>query len=485
MGGVVLSDLSLPVLVSLALAALSLLVRLLTPNRLVRRKLRLPLALAVLFPVVALALPFASFEPAVMGSVRSIANLGLALAVITFGVTVLANPLREDRLPTAVPNIVQDALIVGLFMLAGTMLLQEKFLTTSAVGAVVLGFALQDTLGNAFSGLAIQIEKPFHVGQWIRVGEHEGRVEEITWRATKLRTKATNFVIVPNSTIAKEAIVNYSEPVIPTQLDVDVGASYDATPDRVKAALYESLDNAALALREPKPIALLLDFGASAITYRARFWIEDFARDYEACDQVRSNIYYSFKRHGIEIPWPIEIQYSREFAPARAPSLTGEFAALLGSSALFGALDERERLACAALGEERLYTNGETVIREGAPGGSMFLIVSGQADVVIAGGLVRTLGPGDFFGEMSLLTGERRAASVVASQPCRLMEMTCEAFRGFVMAKPEVWKAMEPAVLARRAELLAMREKFAAERIPEEPDHSFLAGVRRFLRLPA
>jgi CRP-like cAMP-binding protein len=253
----------------------------------------------------------------------------------------------------------------------------------------------------------------------------------------------------------------------------------------VKAALYESLDNAALALREPKPIALLLDFGASAITYRARFWIEDFARDYEACDQVRSNIYYSFKRHGIEIPWPIEIQYSREFAPARAPSLTGEFAALLGSSALFGALDERERLACAALGEERLYTNGETVIREGAPGGSMFLIVSGQADVVIAGGLVRTLGPGDFFGEMSLLTGERRAASVVASQPCRLMEMTCEAFRGFVMAKPEVWKAMEPAVLARRAELLAMREKFAAERIPEEPDHSFLAGVRRFLRLPA
>jgi len=152
-----LSDLSLSVLVSLALAALSLLVRLLTPNRLVRRKLRLPLALAVLFPVVALGLPYSGFEPAVAGSVRSIANLGLALAVIAFGVTVLANPLRVDRLPTAVPNIVQDALIVGLFMLAATMLMQEKFLTTSAVGAVVLGFALQDTLGNAFSGLAIQI----------------------------------------------------------------------------------------------------------------------------------------------------------------------------------------------------------------------------------------------------------------------------------------------------------------------------------------
>ncbi len=480
-----LSDLSLSVLLSLALAALSLLVRLLTPNRLVRRKLRLPLALALLFPIVALGLPYAPVDAAALGPVRGIANLGLALAAITFVVTVLANSLREDRLPTAMPNIVQDAVIVGLFMVAGTMLMQEKFLTTSAVGAVVLGFALQDTLGNAFAGLAIQIEKPFHVGQWIRVGDHEGRVEEITWRATKLRTKATNFVVVPNSTIAKESIVNYSEPVIPTRLDVDVGASYDATPDLVKRALFEALDNAALVLREPRANALLIDFGASAITYRVRFWIADFARDWDACDQVRSNIYYSFKRYGIEIPYPAQVQYTRESAPARAPSLTGEFAALLASSALFASLDETERLACAALGEERLYTKGEAILREGEPGGSMFVIGSGQADVTIAGGLVRTLGPGDFVGEMSLLTGERRTATVVASEPCRLMEMTSDAFRAFVISKPGVFKTMEPAVLARRAELSAMREKYAAEQADEEPDHSFLAGVRRFLGLPA
>ena len=253
-----LSDLSISVLVSLALAALSLLVRLLTPNRLVRRKLRLPIVLALLFPIVVLGLPYTTFLPPMQGLIRSAANLGLALAFITFVVVLFANPLREDRLPTAFPNILQDAIIVGLFLLLGTLLMQEKFLTTSAVSAVVLGFALQDTLGNAFAGLAIQVEKPFHVGHWIRIGDHEGRVEEITWRATKLRTKATNFVIVPNGTIAKEAIVNYSEPVIPTRLEVDVGASYDAPPDLVKAALYESLSNAALVLREPGPNAALL-----------------------------------------------------------------------------------------------------------------------------------------------------------------------------------------------------------------------------------
>jgi small-conductance mechanosensitive channel/CRP-like cAMP-binding protein len=473
------------VTVALALAALSLLVRVLTPNRVVRRKLRVSIALALLFPVVAAGLQLSSLEPTALGLARSVANLGLALALITFAVVVLANPLREDRVPTAVPNIVQDAVIVGLFAVVATLLLREKFLTTSAVGAVVVGFALQDTLGNAFSGLAIQIEKPFHVGQWIRVGEHEGRVEEITWRATKLRTKATNFVVVPNSSIAKEAIINYSEPVVPTRLEIDVGASYGAAPDLVKSVLLEALGNAPLVLDTPAPSVLLQDFGASAISYRVRFWIADFAGDQEACDQVRTNLYYSFKRHRIEIPYPIQVEYRREWAPERAPETTAEFASLLERSALFATLDESERLACAALGEERLYTTGEAVIREGAPGGSMFVIVSGRANVSIDGVEVRTLGRGDFFGEMSLLTGEPRAATVVASQPCRLMEMTSEAFRRFVMEQPGVFDAMEPAVLARRAELLAVREKVAAERTPQEPEHSFLARVRRFLRLPA
>jgi CRP-like cAMP-binding protein len=225
------------------------------------------------------------------------------------------------------------------------------------------------------------------------------------------------------------------------------------------------------------------DFSDSAITYRARFWIDDYGYDDEAYDQVRTNIYYSFKRHGIEIPYPIQIEYSRDAGPARADGLTDEFAALLGRSALFSALDESERLACAALGIERLYTTGEAIMREGEEGTSMFVIASGRADVMTADRLVRSLGPGDFVGEMSLLTGEKRAATVIASAPSRLMEMTTEAFRGFVITKPEVFNAMEPAVLARRAELLAMREKFAAERVPRLPDRSFLAGVRRFLGL--
>ena len=133
------------------------------------------------------------------------------------------------------PAILQDAIVIGMLVVVATFVFQDKLLTTSAVGAVVVGFALQDTLGNAFAGLAIQSEKPFRVGHWIRVGDFEGRVAEVTWRATKLRTKSGNFVVVPNNIVAKEAITNYSEPAAPTRLEVEVGASYLSTPADVQS----------------------------------------------------------------------------------------------------------------------------------------------------------------------------------------------------------------------------------------------------------
>jgi small-conductance mechanosensitive channel len=150
-------------------------------------------------------------------------RLLVVLALINALGSVAVNPLRNDRVPDRFPSILQDAIVVGVFLVVATFVFEEKLLTTSAVGAVVIGFALQDTLGNAFSGLAIQIEKPFHVGHWVRVGEFEGRVHEVTWRATKLRTKTGNLVVLPNNVVSKEAVTNYSEPALPSRLEVEVG----------------------------------------------------------------------------------------------------------------------------------------------------------------------------------------------------------------------------------------------------------------------
>src|SRR4030095_4489430 len=140
-------------------------------------------------------------------------SLFLMLAGLNgLGVSAL-NPLRKDRISEQFPNIVQDALIFGTFFIIATVVFKETILTASAVGAVVVGFALQDTLGNAFAALGLKVEKPFRVGHWIKVGEFEGKVSQVTWRATKLLTRAGTYVVVPNNIISKESITNYFEPI--------------------------------------------------------------------------------------------------------------------------------------------------------------------------------------------------------------------------------------------------------------------------------
>jgi small-conductance mechanosensitive channel/CRP-like cAMP-binding protein len=461
-------------------------IRAFTPNRLVRGKLQLTLAASLAAVVLGLFLQFGRAPDDLAARLRSIEVLLLALAAISLVIVAAVNPLTVDRIPSRFPSILQDAIIVGLFVLAATMVLQEKFLTTSAVGAVVVGFALQDTLGNAFAGLAIQTEKPFRAGEWIRIGEYEGRVEEITWRATKLRTRADTFLIVPNSVMSREAIENFSEPVLPTRVWVEVGVTYDAPPAQVKAALLEAVRNAPLALSDPAPDVLLMSFADSSVIYRARFWVEDYGEDNRARDQVRTNIYYTLRRHQIEIPYPIAVEVQRDDSPAfaRAADATARFADALRGAPLLAALDDEQRRRLAESGTERVYTAGERIVAEGEPGASMFVVVSGRVRVTLGPDAreVATIERGGVFGEMSLLTGQARTATVTAAAETTLMELTAEAFREFVLEQPGVLEPVTAAVATRRAELDRTRAA-AASAGPAFANTSLLAVVRRFLRL--
>jgi small-conductance mechanosensitive channel/CRP-like cAMP-binding protein len=472
--------------IGLGLLLLAAGLRAATPNRLVRRKLQLAIAVSFAALVLGAVLRFGQAPPDLVERLRSIEVLLLLLAAISLFIVAAVNPLTVDRIPARFPSILQDAIVTGLFALAATIVLQEKFLTTSAVGAVVVGFALQDTLGNAFSGLAIQTEKPFRVGEWIRVGEHEGRVEEITWRATKLRTRADTFLIVPNSVMSREAIENFSEPVLPTQVWVEVGVTYAATPAQVKAAMLEAVRNAPLALAEPAPDVLLMDFGSSAIVYRARFWVQDYGEDIRARDQVRTNIYYSLRRHDLEIPFPIQVEYSREETPPDPVARTARFAEVLRATPVLAALDETHRQQLAGAAIERLYTNGERVVGEGDPGASMFVVASGRVRVTVGEPPreVAVIERGGLFGEMSLLTGQARTATVTAAGETALLEITADAFRRFVLDDPGVLEPITAAVSQRRVELERARAALTGAALPPA-DTSLLAVVRRFLRLDA
>lgn len=465
---------------------LALVIRAVSVNTLVRRRLVMSLGLFAVYVAGVASLAWYPFPPDTAVRVLSINQLVFALAVINLFVIILINPIRENRVPERFPAIVQDTIIITVFVVVATGVMQEKFLTTSAVGAVVVGFALQDTLGNMFSGLAIQVEKPFRVGQWVTVGAFEGIVTEVTWRATKLRTKAGNQVVLPNAFISKEPITNYSEPAVPVRLDVIVGVSYDVPPARVKAALLEAVANAPMVLASPEPDVLLDDFAASSVNYRVRFWIDDFSRDNTARDQVRTSIYYALHRHRFEIPFPQQVETIREVVTETPTEHAVRLDADLASVDIFQTLRPELRRELARRSRELLFAPGDAIVRQGDAGDSMFVIADGQARVVEASGReLAVFGEGKYIGEMSMLTGQPRSATVLAAGECRVIELTSTALREVVLDAPDVLDRITEVVAERRADL--ERQKAEAARVRFELDESkrtLMTRIQAFLRIP-
>jgi small-conductance mechanosensitive channel len=471
-------------IMGVAALAATLLITSFTLNDLVRRKLRVSFFLFAAYLAFNLIVWQQPELPGAEGDLRALERLVFAAAAINLIVYVFINPLRANRVPDAFPSILQDAIVIGVLVLVATFVFQDKLLTTSAVGAVVVGFALQDTLGNAFAGLGIQSEKPFRVGHWIRVGDFEGRVAEVTWRATKLRTKSGNFVVVPNNIIAKEAITNYSEPAVPTRVELDVGASYLSTPRDVKDGVVEALRQVPRVLSSPAPDALLQAFDGSAITYRVRFWISDYEFDEEVKDEVRTAIFYAFGRRGIEIPWPIEVGYSRDWPEPDAATKQAQREHVLAGVDLFARLSDEQRHAIAAASAIRVFGDGEAIVRQAEPGQSMFIVCGGRAVVVLEPDRreVAVIDRGGYFGEMSLLTGDPRSATVLARGDTSVLELDAEVFRSLGAADPKAVEQIGVAAVTRRAELNQIRDA-AQTTIAADVPSTFLGRMKKFLGL--
>ncbi len=475
------------VIAGIAFLLTSLGLRQATINRHIRGRLLLSASLFAAFTLVAAALywlPATGDTRETFEALRALNPLLIAFAIINLIVALSINPWQIDRIPERFPNIVQDTFVIALFALVATLILRDRVLATTAVGAVVIGLALQDTLGNLFAGLAIQIEKPFRVGDWVTIGGQDGLVSEITWRATKMRTKAGNFVVVPNSVLAKDTITNYCEPTRSLRLQVEVGASYEVPPNVVKAVIREALQNAPEFVHERAPEVLLGDFGNSSIVYRVRFWVSDFEADERAKDLVRSLIYYAFKRANITIPYPIQVEMSPEEGGV-VPVRGTVNADALAPVSLFSSLDAEERAALLAVARLVQYAAHEAIVRQGQAAKSLFIIVRGEASVTLSGtdGAVATLRAGDVFGEMSLLTGEARTATVTAIIDCDLLEIDAEGFRTVVMANPSVLEHVTSVTSSRREELDRHRETRATAISPADAKQTLLKRVRQFLRL--
>ena len=226
---------------------------------------------------------------------------------------------RQLTVPPLLPAVVRGA---GYIVAALTVITQAfpgielaPLLATSAVTSLVLGLALQPILTNFFAGIVISLERPFRLRDWIRVGDSEGQVTQITWRTTHIRTRGNDTVIFPNAKIAQERIVNFLYPHPLHLLRIEVGVHYKTPPYRVREALLKASAGIAGVLDRPSPDVFVHSFDDSSIRYELRVWIDDMGPARRIESEARARIWEEFRRRGIVIPFPIRtLEISR---PAR------------------------------------------------------------------------------------------------------------------------------------------------------------------------
>ncbi|HEU4889793.1 MAG TPA: mechanosensitive ion channel family protein [Thermoanaerobaculia bacterium] len=326
------------------------------------------------------------------------------------------------------------------------------FLATGTVVAAVLGLALQETLGNLFAGIALHMESSFAPGDVIRTGEYLGIVEAIRWRGTRLRTFNNNLVIVPNSLLARERLEvfprnNFNARVL--QINID----QHAAPATVIAVLTQAASHVEGVVQEMPCLARVAAFTDSGVTYEIKYFTADYSMRDRIDSDIRKAVWYALQRNGIELSVPIRAV--KRYAPAtqRLQPEPGTIRRRLSRVDILSPIsrDVQQKIADAA--RVHVYSNGETILTHGAQGDSMFIVHDGSVSVRVDGEEVARLGPGDFFGEMALLTGERRTADVVALTDVVALEIARDALLPVLHEVPDLAAAISARVVERQSNL--------------------------------
>lgn len=398
-----------------------------------------------------------------------VATLALYLGVARAAVYLLIDYFLERRRQVKVPTITSDLLLAILWFITIMVILRQKLnfdlaslITTSAILTAVLGFALQDTLGNLFAGLAIQAERPYQIGDWVQLGQFIGQVEGISWKSTKIVTTTRETVYVPNGIISKGAIFNFSQPTPEYIATMDVGITYDAPPNRLRRILMEVLTRHPQIMQQRKQEVRVKSFGDHGVIYQLRFWVNNYALENKIKSDIYSHIWYRLRRENIHIPYPVrEVIQTQPVALATPSNVIEE---VIEAVELFQPLGEAARKTLAQRARIQLYGAHEEVVQQGAVGHSLYIIMHGRCRVFVwtdkdtTPRPVAVLNPGDFFGEMSLLTGAPRRATVVAEEETECVLIDKADVKDLLLAKPEVAQEMSRVLAERHASLKSVAD---------------------------
>ncbi|MFB2875324.1 mechanosensitive ion channel domain-containing protein [Floridanema aerugineum] len=338
--------------------------------------------------------------------------------------------------------------------------------TALGVSSIVIGLALQDTLGSVMSGIALLFERPFSVGDWLKVGDTVGQVIDINWRAVRLQTFDREMIIIPHKVISGETIRNFSQSLYLQAQRIQIGFSYSDPPNLAKQVLKSTALSTQGILSEPEPQIFTLSYDDSSVTYEVKFFIDSYSELEEIRDRFMTRIWYAAQRNNLTIPFPIRTLYHFHGPTYQSQGTSKKFAESLQSIPAFVPLN-KEQANLDNLSQGIVlhhFGAGEKVVQQGYPGNDLYIIVSGQALLTTTDEWgteheVLPLKAGEFFGEMALFSGEPSAVSVTAVNDLEVMIISATIVNQMIERQPSFAREIGQILEIRRRAIQVVKQQ--------------------------
>ena len=420
--------------------------------------------------------------------------MAVVIAFVRFFAYLILRTATRNSTQSEGSSLLKTVLSIIIYVIAFFIIFQVQFpgvpltgiFTGSTILGIVVGLALQDTLGNLFAGIALQADQPFVVGDVIAITNRgSGVVESVSWRGVKIRTFQNKLLVISNAVIGKETIEVAPKNNLNARA-VFFNSHYSASPARTVQVVREAIRQVENVTQKMRPVVRIRNLGDSAIEWEVKYWLDDYAKHNDTDALIRQRIWYVFQREKIEFAFPTRTIHIEPKPEEIAPEeIVNTITDHLNQVSIFTPLSDEEIDRLASVSTSRVYAPGEAIVRIGQDGGSMFVIIRGSVKVQIPEKTYqKTIGKlkeNDFFGEMSLLTGEPRSATVIAEVETEVLQIRKHGLKPILESNPPLVKSIVELIDERRELLKSVSEAEEAEQ--SDTSKGVMKTIRNFFGL--
>ena len=399
--------------------------------------------------------------------------MAIVIAVVRFLSYLIFGAALRNAGEQEISSLLRTVMTVLIYIVSFFIVFQTQFpnvelaplFTGSAILGIVVGLALQDTLGNLFAGIAIQADKSFQVGDIVTVGQQGmGTIESVSWRGVKIRTFQNKMLVISNSVIGKETLEIAGRENLNARI-VRFNTIYTTSPAKVIQIVREAVRQVDNVSPKRRPKVRIWNLGDNGIDWEVKYWATNYRSFNDTDALIRQRIWYAFQREGIDFAYPTRTIYTARQSEEEEVFVetADEICERINTIPIFAPLSNEETKVISSACSVRVFAPSEPIIEAGQAGSSMFIIHRGRVNVRIEeNGVARTittLRAGDFFGEMSLFSGEPRTADVIADTETKVIEISKHLLKPLFESNPELVRVISEIIEDRRALLEAEKEQ--------------------------